>query len=354
MKLKSFFKLFQPAKFATLKYQIVFVALSAIFCAKLFHDKATGFTSTDPQPEFKVLTPDSVRTFLGSSVGAKVETGIHVENFQEFDMRRGRFNVDLIVWFRFNPSVISLETIGKFRFEKGIIKKISKPRTKLIDGIMLARYDVQLIFTTNLNHKLFPFNDHRIFITLANKKVSPGEMVFESYESDLSLSKNMIIAGWKKTNHAVTTGYTEAVLDRHDESTKVFHPVAVFSIDFDRIGARDAFILLLPLFLVMYVSLIGLTFSSEDYGTRLGIATGNIAALLSYRFVIEGVAPKVGYFMLTDHIFNLFLTLSFIIMFISISLRKKEFEYLRGIILMLLHAVHISMIYYLVTYWMAT
>jgi len=353
MKIKSFLNFFHPRQFATLKYQIVLILFSAIFCTKLFHERATGFSSTDPRPEFKILTPDSVQKFLGSSIGTKVETGLHVENFQKFDMRNGEFIIDLIVWFRFNPSVISLETVGQFSFEKGSIKAISKPKTKLINGLMLAQYDVRLEFTTNLNHRLFPFNDHRIFITLTNKKVSPGELIFESYESDLSLSKNMRISGWEKIDHAATTGYTEALLDRHDPTTKVFHPVSVFSIDFNRVGSRDAYVLILPLFLVLYLSFIGLTFPFIYYKTRISISMGNIAALLGYRFVIEGRAPKVGYFMLTDHIFNIFLTLIFIILCVIISLRREKLETHRGLTFIAIYSAHLVAVYYLVRYWMA-
>jgi len=353
MNIKSIAQFFSPKKFIQVRYQVVIILLSTLFFFRLFHQKAVLFTSTDPRPEFKILTPDSVRKFLGSSVGHKVETGMYIENFQEFDLRNGEFAVDAIVWFRFNPSVISLETISQFSFEKGEIERKSKPKTKLIDGIMLARFDVRLKFTTNLNYRLFPFNDHRIFITLVNKKVTPGEMVFESFESDLSLSKNMFISGWEKVGHAVQTGYTEALLDRHDPNTKVFQPVAIFSIDFNRTGTREAFILLLPLFVILYLSFMSLLVVFE-YGARVSLATGNIGALLGYRFVIEGAAPKVGYSMLIDHIFNLFLALAFIIFLINVFFEKKGRRPIRGLILVILHATLLIAIYYLVKVWMHT
>jgi len=352
MKIKSFFSFLNPRNVVTVRSQVILIALSSLFCAKLFYDAATGFTSTDPRPEFKILTPESVREFLGSSVGHKVTVGMHIENFQEFDLRNGNFTVDAIVWFKFNPSILSLETIEKFSFEKGKIDKKSKPKTKLVNGRMLARYDVRLNFTTNLNYRLFPFNDHRIFITLVNKHVSPGEMVFESYESDLSLSKNMTIAGWEKEGHAVETGYTEALLDRHDQTSKVFQPIAIFSVDFNRTGTRQAFILLLPIFVVLFLSFISLLLVF-DYGARQGLSTGNIGALLGYKFVIEGAAPKVGYSMLTDHIFNVFLVIAFFIFVINIIFQKKEKHFARGVILILLHLTLASTIYYLVKFWMA-
>lgn len=352
MTIKSLIRLLSPAKFATLRYQVVLIIFSAAFCLNLFYEKSTQFFSTESRPEFKILTPDSVRDFLGSSIGSKVEAGMRIENFQKFDLREGHFVVEAIVWFKFNPSIISLETIGMFTFEKGEIKKKSKPKTKLINGLMLARYNVLLEFTTKLDHRLFPFNDHRIFITLVNRSVSPGEIIFESYESDLSLSGNMPIPGWKKVNHGVTTGYTEALLNRHDPTTKIFHPLAVFFIEFSRMSLRRAFILLLPIFVIMYILFISLTFSFQYYKIRLSLSTANIAALLGYRFVIERVTPKVGYFMLTDHIFNLFLAMAFFIFLLNMILREKGTAIVRGIALIFLHIILLSVTYYLVVYWM--
>lgn len=352
MSIKSILGLLHPAKFATLRYQIILITLSACFCLYLFYEKSVEFTSTDPRPELKILTPDSVKNFLGASIGSKVEVGLHIENFQEFNLRDGTFAVDLIAWFKFNPSVISLETIGQFSFEKGKIEEKSKPKTKLINGTMLAQYNVRLRFTANLDFRLFPFNDNRIFIILINKQVSPGDLIFESYESNISLSKNMLIAGWETTNNAVVTGYTEALLDRNDQTTKVFYPIAVFFIDFARTNARQAFILLLPLFVLMYILFISLTFSFEYYTTRLTMASANIAALLSYRFVIEGVAPKTGYYMLSDHIYNIFLVMAFIIFLLNIALREKGSPTVRGWILIFLHSLLLITIYYLVVYWM--
>jgi hypothetical protein len=352
MNIKSLLGFLHPAKFATLRYQIILIILSSLICLTLFYNKSVEFTSTDPRPEFKILTPDSVQNFLGASVGSQVEVGMHIENFQEFNLRDGTFAVDIIAWFKFNPSVISLETIGQFTFEKGRIEEKSKPKTKLINGTMLAQYNVRLRFTTNLDYRLFPLNDNRIFIMLINKQVSPGDLIFESSESNISLSKNMFIPGWITSNHAVVTGYTEAVLDRNDQTTKVFYPIAVFFIDFARSNARQALILLLPLFVLMYILFISLTFSFEYYTSRLTLASANIAALLSYRFVIEGVAPKTGYYMLSDHIYNIFLVLAFIIFLVNIALREKGTPTVRGSILICLHSILLFAIYYLVVYWM--
>jgi hypothetical protein len=352
MSIKSLASFLHPARFATLRYQVVLISLSTLFCLYLFYEKSVEFTSTDPRPEFNILTPDSVQNFLGASIGSKVEVGMHIENFQEFNLRDGTFAVDLIVWFKFNPSVISLETIGQFTFEKGKIEEKSKPKTKLINGFMLAQYNVRLRFTANLDFRLFPFNDNRIFITLINKQVSPGDLIFESYKANISLSKNMLIAGWQTTNNSVVTGYTEALLDSNDPTTKVFYPIAVFFIDFARTNARQAFILLLPLFVLIYILFISLTFSFDYYTSRLTMASANIAALLSYRFVIEGVAPKTGYYMLSDHIYNIFLVLAFIIFLLNIALREKGTATVRGWILICLHTILICAIYYLVVYWM--
>lgn len=43
---------------------------------------------------------------------------MHINDFSEFDMVKGVFVVDATVWFRFNPSLISLDRIKRFTFDK--------------------------------------------------------------------------------------------------------------------------------------------------------------------------------------------------------------------------------------------
>jgi hypothetical protein len=318
----------------------------------LLYYPTTVFSPADPAPEVQPLTPEAAKKIGISSKSITVETGMYIENFHEFDLTNNNFVITASIWFKFDPSVISLDTIGQFSFDKGDILSISKPDTKFIDKLLFAQYRIKLKFTTNLNHKTFPLNDHRIYLILTNKFISPKEIIFTASESGLTLSPNMIIAGWENVGHAVMTGYTQAQLERHDTKTTIYNPVVVFSIDFIRSGMRQIFVLVLPLFFVFFLALMTLSLDPAEFaGMRISLSIANISALIGYRFIIENISPKVGYFLLSDHIFNLFLALVFMVFFFHIATLKKAPAFLRGMYLILLHVIFLSVLYYLLVYW---
>ena len=343
--MKKFLKYLNPAIFTDVVPQVILFLISVTLVFLFLLKPTRTFISTDPPPKIEPIT-----SRLGH-LGHKVETGIHLENFHEFDLTNNSFVLNAIVWFKFNPSVISLDTIEKFSFEKGDILSRSKAMTKLIGNLVLAKYRIKFKFTTNLNYKVFPLNSHRIFITLTNKEVSPKELIFESSESGLTLSKNMLISGWKKDRHEVLTGYSESLLDRNDPSTKIFHPVIVFVLDFIRSGARQLVVLFVPLLLFFYLMLFSLSLGKDLYIRRSIMSFGSISGIIGYRFVVERVSPQVGYLMFTDHVFNLLLFIALLIFIINLATKDKEYHFVRGLVVLIAHFTFLTAWYYLCFYW---
>ena len=334
-----------PRNLAQVGDQIFLIAINLIIVILLLRKPINTFISTDPPPQVGVISRQKGHT------GYKVEAGMHIENFHEFDLTKNKFVLNAIVWFKFNPAVLSLDTIEKFSFEKGDILDKSKTITRLVGNEVLARYRIKFKFTSNLDYKLFPINSHRLYITLTNKSVSPKEMLFEASESGFTLSKNIMVPGWKKIRHEVMTGYSESLLDRNDPTTKIEHPVLVFQIDFMRSGIRQLLVLFIPLFFMFYLTLFSLSLGKTQYMSRVGVSLGNISAFIGYRFVVEGVSPKVGYSMFIDHLFHLLLFISFFVFFVSLFTKNKEHTLLRGTIILIIHAVFLISWYYLCRIW---
>jgi len=345
--LKNFISFFNPINFTKINYQLVLIIVNIFLVIAFLQKPIRTFLSTDYPP--KIGHTETSHEYSGHIV----ESGMHIENFHEFDLTNNKFVLNAIVWFKFNPSIISLDTIEKFSFEKGDILYKSKPIQKLIGNLVLAQFRIKFSFTSNLDYKLFPLSNHRIFITLTNKSVSPKDLLFESYESDLSLSENMRISGWKKDDHGVITGHSESQLDRHDPTTKIHHPIIVFSIDFIQSGIRQLIVLFIPLFFMFYLAIFSISLGADSYGQGIGISLGNISAFIGYRFVVEGVSPKVGYLMFIDHVFNLLLFIAFLIFFINLALNKQKYALMaRGIAIICVHTFFLISWYYLCHHWL--
>jgi hypothetical protein len=336
------------------QYQVIVFLITLTIVFLLGMRAVVRFNPMEQYPQLQEITPEKIREWGGEPV--IVNVGLYITNWHEFDIVKNLFVFDGMIWFEFDPSLIALETIEKFSFEKGEILQKSEPSTKLINGNLFAEYKIRLRFTTTLSHQFFPLDDHRIYITLVNTYVSPSEVIFRSYKSDFAISPKIIIPEWRQIDYSVRTGYEESIMDKFDERKIIRYPVVEFLLDFSRIGIRLTLLIFLPLFLIFFVSTFWLSFDPKHTTIILALVTSAITSLIAYRFVIQGMSPEVGYFLLSDHIFTFFLALScasFVLALLWIN-RGKATPFmltLRGIVFLAFHILFIAVWYYLLFLW---
>ena len=278
-----------------------------------------------------------------------VKVGLYIKDFTEFDMLSNTFVFSGILWFLFDPSIISLETLSKFSFEKGDIQSLSAPSTRIVQGKLLARYNVRVKFKTNLVYSLFPFESHTVYITLDNNFITPGEAVFDTSLNEFIVSPDIKIAGWHLYDTRANTGYSYARLEKHKSENDMYHPRVVFALTYDHSGMRQALTILLPLLLTFFMSIFSFTIDpSKNYTSILTLSVGAVTALLAYRFVIENLSPKVGYFMLSDYLFFLLLVGVFLVFLVNIGsiYFRERYKKLLIVVLHLLLLVSFFYIFY--------
>lgn len=349
MKIKTLF-----SKIVLPQYQVIFFLLTSGIIFFLGSRAIGRFYPLEKFPEIKSVTPEKIKEWGGDPV--VVDVGMYISNWVEFKIVENDFIFDGVIWFQFDPAVISLDTIGKFAFEKGEILKKSEPDTKLIEGRLFAEYKIRLKFTTTLSNQFFPLDDHRIYITMTNTFVSPAEMIFRSFQSDFVMSSKIEIPGWRNVDRAVRAGYEEERYDKFDDRKVVRYPSVLFALDFARSGIRLILLIFLPVFLIFFISLFWFGFEPKDSRSIMMLTTSAITSLIAYRFVIQGLSPGGGYFLLSDHIFTFFLAMSFISFVLSllwISYGKMNTWYIivRGSIFIIFHLSVIGAWYYLLFLW---
>jgi hypothetical protein len=337
-----------PAQFAAL-------VLLAVIMILMARHSFLQFTSHEPSPKVYTATPKQIKEWGGNTT--EVLVGLHLNNFPEFDLVNNKFTADAIIWFEFDPALISLETVEKFVFDKGDILKKTTSDTKVIEGKFFAQFNITVKFTTNLLFNMFPLDDHRIYLSLTNKFVTPSEMVYKAYISGFTLSEDMFVAGWKAVDRNVFTGYSEAYLDAGDAKKVVLNPKAVFSIDFKRYGTQRIFLIFIPIFLMFVIGILSFAFDpTQERRVSMSLSLGAVTAMLSYRFVIQGMSPQTGYFLLSDHIFTLFLALAFMCFIIGVAFMCYDqfapyMVEIRAIILILFYLIIIGFWYYFLYVW---
>ncbi|MBA3751949.1 hypothetical protein H0X06_04110 [Candidatus Dependentiae bacterium] len=300
----------------SLKFQFFSLAFTAAVIVFLFMQETRRVCSVDKKPQLFSLTPSTLQKFAATPT--LVRTGITITDFPEFSVEQNKFIFSGVVWFVFEPSLISLDTIGKFSFLKGDIESKSPPLTRLEGGKLVAEYQVRVAFKTNLYYGFFPLDDHTIYLALVNREVNPGEIIFESTETDFVLSDDIYISGWTYTDHHVSSGYGTIQIGSGLLKRERFYPEVLYGIHFLHESMRYIISILLPLLIVFFIDLFTFCLDQKiDQGVLVSVSTGNIVALVAYRFIIESMAPQVGYLLLSDYAFFIFLTNTFVVFIIN-------------------------------------
>lgn len=335
-------------------YQVLTLALSFSIVLFLGWRAIRLFRPLEQWPEVKSIVPEKLKEWGGEPVA--VDVGFYLTNWHLFDEVKSDFIVDGVVWFQFDPALISLDTIEKFSFEKGEILGKSEPSTKLIDKKLFVEYKIRLRFTSTLNQQFFPLDDHHVYMTLVNTYVSPTELIFQAYKSDFTISKQIYIPGWHLIDRSVRAGYEEGYFSKFDTRKVIRYPEVVFMLDFGRSGFSLIFLIFLPFFLIFFISIFWFGFEPDKTTNIMSLTTGALASLIAYRFVIQNMTPKVSYFLLSDHIFTFFLALSFTSFVIALVwIRQGTMSLamirMRGIAFISFHLLFIGVWYYLLFMW---
>ncbi len=324
-------------------FQLVNIALSASIVIGLLWYETRGFRSFDSDPQLLPITPEKARAFGGSP--AFVTVGLTINNFSVFDTLTNDFAFAGTVWFEFDPSMVSLDTVKKMVFEKGEIVSLSEPITKIIGRKLFVAYDIRIKKKDNLSHVFFPISGYKIHVVIDNA-ATPSELVFTSSVDNFKIGAAPISA-WIPYAKRVETGYSVSEVKAGDAVRAISHPRVVFTIDFALNGIRHLVTILLPLILVFYISVF--TFSMNpitDLRTIISLSSASVTGLLAYRFVIENLSPKVGYFMVSDYLFFTFLGTTCIVFLVN-SLSRELCGRTKKYITVLLHMTVLALIFYI-------
>lgn len=322
----------------SINFQLILIIISSSILLSLITWRSITFTTHEQQPNIKHITPTLYQTLGGSS--HTVIVGLYIDQFIDFNMVTNEFTIDCTLWFKFDPGVISLDSLSKFSFMKGTILQKSEPDIQLIENKMLVKYVVRVAFESNLNYKNFPLDSHRIFLLLTNKFVSPSEVIFESSRREFNIDAHVTSEGWTLTDRSVINGYIESSLDPYDPRQDVRYPATLFIFDYTRNSVRYALSIILPLALIFYVLLLA---------NSIRVSVGGITAILAYRFVIENLSPKTGLFMISDYLFFVFLAVCLLMFLLSIVEKKyKVSRKFKMIYISLLHLILIILVTFVV------
>lgn len=315
--------------------QIIFLIISFILFVGFLYKPITEFHPVNNKPAIYATATEDANPAIS------IKVGMNITDFLKFDLIKNEFEINGIIWFIFDPNHISQEKIEKFAFTKGDITYKSDPVITPIDShTRKALYFIRVKFSTIPNYKRFPLDDHYLFLNVINTDFLSENVAF--MVDEYTLSPNLYAAGWKIVRYEARAGYGKTEISQNQT---IVQPKVSFSIGLSKQDYRQLLIIMLPLVLIFYCGIFA--FSIKELDQAITLVVASITGLTAYSFVIQTLSPAVGYLMLCDYMFLLFLAATFVIFFI-VALDAAPEHILSKNMLAITKAVAIVVIYALI------
>jgi len=296
-------------------FRISVLALTALLTLGIFYITLGMRPRLDPAPDIRPITPAKYNEW--GQYADVLSVGVYITNFGVSDFPQGLFMIDAFIWVQFNPLVFSLDTVSQFSIDKGRI--ISK---EFIEAIkigeeLFVRYRVRFEVKSNMNFKYFPLDSHRICAVIKYDNLAPSEVIVKMSFSRTWFGPNAVSPNWLYGEPSADFGYLEGRLDDRDLKNVVLTSAAVTFFDFERATLREAFVILGPYLIMLFLILSSLLMGWPAF-QMLVITVLGILGMILQRIVVGHMSPLTSYYMLSDCVLFLALGCALLVLMIEI------------------------------------
>ncbi len=248
---------------------------------------------------------------------AHVQVGVWLVNVEKVDLPASSYRLDFYLWFRFNPSEISLDQVKNFEFINGAPTKYEVAADEA-QGYL--EYRVKGDFLTTFDFTQYPFESHALPVIIEHKTLNISNIVFEQ-DPTSTIEPTANVAGWN------LGGFQTSVLEHeYDETYSRF----VFSVNLDR-PIVSAFIKsVLPVSVITMISLLAFFMAPTNFAQRITLAVTTLLAATTFHLSLLNGIPPTGYLTFADRImlsvYAIFLYNIAVSVFIMKLVDSKKFE----------------------------
>lgn len=299
-------------RFAHPSYQFVLMAVLIFFIFKSVDHISNNFYTSDALPAVESLTD-----LDQGQLNKFIECGFYLKNFIEFNHINNKFIINGTVWFESVPEIVS--DLDKFSVGKGEMVYKSDAVLLDINGKSIYKYDLKIEFPANLTYKYFPLEDHIVSFAISNPHLAKKGFALKSNDSNFKVSPRLYVDGWKIFKKRVFSGYEKIEIGEKS----VLNNRVVFLMEFMQTSKRLFMLIIAPLIICMFLAFMAFSVDFVRFESLMNLVVSSIAAIISYRFVIEAMSPKVSYFIFSDVFFLLILVFTCIAFFLNSFYREK-------------------------------
>jgi len=223
-----------------------------------------------------------------SAHNVTVEVGVLLVNVEKVDLAASSYRLDFYLWFKFNPSEISLGDVKEFEFVNGFPTKY-EVEVDAEHGYL--EYRVRGDFIKTFDFTKYPYETHKLTVELEHKNLNASYLTFIADQTS-KVDEGANVAGWE-------IGDFEATVTEHSYDGNAYSR-CVFSILLKR-PTLSAFVKsVLPVAVITTISLLAFFISPQNFGQRIGLGVTTLMSATAFHLSLLSGIPPVGYLTLAD------------------------------------------------------
>lgn len=215
-----------------------------------------------------------------------VKVGIYVLQVGKFDLSTGSYTID----FYLSMSCDGKCNLGSFEFMNGRADNVILQENTTNDRF----YRIQGEFYENLDLQRYPFDSHTLRIEIEDTSLTKEHLVYQPDPSNSGLDSRVIIVGWN------IVGWTANVVDHYYPPYNQTYSRYTFSIAIDRPGITSGLNMFLPVFFLVFVTLISMLLVGTRLETRILLTVTVLLAAVFFQFTLDSTLPPLGYLTFAD------------------------------------------------------
>ncbi|MCW3994838.1 MAG: hypothetical protein NWE98_01650 [Candidatus Bathyarchaeota archaeon] len=240
------------------------------------------------------LKPATAQTTIPAATNTpeqvQVTVGAWLVNVEKVDLAANSYRLDFYLWFKWDPSKISLDEVKDFEFVNGAPTK-TLLQADASHGYL--EYRVRGDFLTSFDFSRYPFESHDLIVQVEHNTYGISKLVYTP-DPESTIEEAANIAGWNLQDFK--TGLTQ-----HTYGGDTFSRF-VFSITLAR-PMLSAFIKsVLPISVITAISLLALFIAPQNFTMRITLAVTTLLAATTFHLSLLSGIPTTGYLTLADKI----------------------------------------------------
>ncbi len=220
---------------------------------------------------------------------AKVYVGVWLVNVEKVDLAASSYRLDFYLWFKFNPSEISLTDVKKFEFVNGPVAEFKPIDENETGGYV--EYRIKGDFIKTFDFTKYPFETHTLTIELEHKELDISHLRYVA-DQNSAIDEAANIAGWEIGGYNAT----ETEHSYGDETYSRF----IFSIQLKRPMLSSFVKSVLPIIVITTISLLTFFISPQNFSQRIGLGVTTLMSAAAFHLSLLSGIPPIGYLTFAD------------------------------------------------------